>query len=253
MIDEKIELRLPDGTRLIAETQRDIDYPAININYIDAENNFDTVAFAEYNPEKPFGQKVCVGVYQNQDEDTKFYDTFCHCIRPTFSELEELYRKDPGAVYVYQIVDGYVELKDSSNNTVVYREFFYDNRTNHTGHEVKLSQYGQDETTNYSFECFDCNEVIYSVEKPTCKEIDSDEVEFEVRDITNDESYTNPRITYLDDVENECWELFKDYASYVGVEFGEGIDYSIAKELSEKFMAVVERVFGIPFPMSKEG
>ena len=100
MINEKIELKMPDGTKLIAETEKNIDYPAINIAHIDGEGNYDTVAFAEYNPLKPFGQRLLVGAYQNHEEDTKYYDSFCYCIRPSFSELDELYRKCPKETYI---------------------------------------------------------------------------------------------------------------------------------------------------------
>ena len=67
------------------------------------------------------------------------------------------------------------------------------------------------------------------------------------------DSYKSPRITYLDEVEDECWNLFKSYAPLVGVSFGDGIDYTIAKEISEKIMSLVERTFGVDFPMSKGG
>ena len=67
------------------------------------------------------------------------------------------------------------------------------------------------------------------------------------------DSYKNPRITYLDDVEDECWNLFKCYAEMVGVKFGDGIDYTIAKEISEKIISLVERTFGVDFPLSKGG
>jgi len=76
-------------------------------------------------------------------------------------------------------------------------------------------------------------------------------VEFEIEDITAEDCYKHPQITYLDDVEDECWKLFKKYAEFVGVKIGNGIDYSITKEISEKIMSIVERTFGIEFPISK--
>ena len=103
---------------------------------------------------------------------------------------------------------------------------------------------------NYSFECFDCNEVIYSADKPVSQNIDG-EVEFEIKDITDDERYKNPPENYLDYVESECWNLFKQYSEFVGVKFGDGIDFQISKEISEKIMSTVERTFGIEFPISK--
>ena len=251
MINEKIELRMPNGTKLIAETEKNIDYPAINITHIDENGNYDTVAFAEYNPSKPFGQRLCAGASQNNEEDTKFYGCFCHCIRPNFSELDELYRDYPEEKYIYQICDGYIEIKASSDGTVVYRVFAYNNENDHAGHNIRLSKYEKSgKAVNYSFECFDCNEVIYSADKYVSQSIDS-EVEFEIKDITDDECYKTPSENYLDYVECECWNLFKQYAEFVGVKFGDGIDFQIAKEISEKIMATVERTFGIEFPISK--
>ena len=80
-----------------------------------------------------------------------------------------------------------------------------------------------------------------------------------VEDITDESCYKNPRITYLDAVEDECWELFKKYAEMVGARFPKdedgdyGPDFDIAKQISEKIIDLVEEVFGIPFPMSNEG
>ena len=80
-----------------------------------------------------------------------------------------------------------------------------------------------------------------------------------VEDVTEESYYKNPRITYLDDVEDECWELFKKYAEHVGARFPKdedgdyGPDFDIAKQISEKIIDLVEEVFGVPFPMSKEG
>ena len=80
-----------------------------------------------------------------------------------------------------------------------------------------------------------------------------------VENVTNDEWYKNPRITYLDVVEDECWELFKEYAAYVGAKIPEdeeedcGPCYSIAKDISEKIIDIVEEIFGVPFPTSKNG
>ena len=77
-----------------------------------------------------------------------------------------------------------------------------------------------------------------------------------VHDIRDDENYRPPDITYLDDVENECWRLFKAYASIAGVEFDSKdeteIDFSIAKDISEHIIAVVENTFNVNFPLSAE-
>lgn len=78
-----------------------------------------------------------------------------------------------------------------------------------------------------------------------------------VNDITEEEHYKNPRITYLDYHEDQCWKLFVEYATLVGADFSKedlnNPDWSITKELSEKFIRIVEETFGVPFPVSKEG
>ena len=59
---------------------------------------------------------------------------------------------------------------------------------------------------------------------------------------------------FLDEAEDECWNLFKAYASCSGIVFDEDseIDFRIAKELSEQFIAMVENTFGRKFPLNVE-
>ena len=65
---------LPDGTYLWAVAYPNIDYPCIDIYWDNGVNEPSyPVCFAEFNPEKPDGQQVCVGVYCDADEDTKYY------------------------------------------------------------------------------------------------------------------------------------------------------------------------------------
>ena len=45
--------------------------------------------------------------------------------------------------------------------------------------------------------------------------------------------------------------MFKQYVECVGVSFGDGIDFSITKEISEKIISVVEETFGVEFPKKK--
>ena len=52
MINQRIEMKLPDETILIAEATEKSDYPSINIYHKDAVGEVDEVVFAEYNPEK---------------------------------------------------------------------------------------------------------------------------------------------------------------------------------------------------------
>lgn len=60
--------------------------------------------------------------------------------------------------------------------------------------------------------------------------------------------------SFLDEAEDECWNLFKTYAGCAGIVFDEDsdIDFRIAKELSEKFMDMVEHTFGRKFPIHVE-
>lgn len=87
----------------------------------------------------------------------------------------------------------------------------------------------------------------------------SNELPVTIKDVTEENFYKNPRITYLDALEEECWSLFKEYASMVGAEIDEddedefGPDYDIAKTIQENIISIVEDVFGVPFPTSKEG
>lgn len=402
MLNQRIEMRLPDDTLLIAEATEKSDYPSINIYHQDASGDADEVAFAEYNPEKETGRKLMVAAYQNNDDDTRYFKSFHYVFKPSFKELLEVY-KDSERYDVFKVIhdEDFLEIIRESDGMLIYRDFSYDNDTlkEHIGHRLVLAVYGKEHgIENVSIECEDCNDVIYSVErriplseiykirqprsmldvisfakdtnklqgygcigyaetefgpvgefdvnwtvktealqsenfdsafdelvydylrcnilenplemKKRCEEseyvlkiwddeyatqIVSDDYTFFVRFVPNDtvskayifgyvneilythleplkfpapsnidceatvsyvkhlDNYKNPRITYLDDVEDECWNLFKAYATYVGVEFGDGIDFSIAKEISEKIMSLVERTFGVDFPLSKGG
>ena len=402
MINQRIEMMLPDETILIAEATEKSDYPSINIYHKDAAGDVDEVVFAEYNPEKEIGRKLMAAAYQNNDDDTRYFKPFHYVFKPTFKDLYQVY-KDSEDTEFKLVQDGdFYEIIRSSDNLVIYRDFCCDNDKLklHIGHEVNLAVYGgEDGIENVSIECLDCNEVLYSVKrKKALNEIyrmiqprslfdvinfasDSEKlmkygcigfskIDFgpdgkgfnsewtdknaEMRtdrfaelynELVNDylcynllkspenmlrhctvsdkllkiwdgmyvsqvvaddytffvvvtpkgteseaciyahsneilykqidpfefpapanvdceatvsyvkhlDSYKNPRITYLDDVEDECWNLFKCYAEMVGVKFGDGIDYTIAKEISEKIISLVERTFGVDFPLSKGG
>lgn len=75
-----------------------------------------------------------------------------------------------------------------------------------------------------------------------------------VTDVSKNEDYNNPDITYLDDMEEKCWELFKEYSEFVGVVFldvkSDQNSY-IAKTIQDKIIELVEESFGIKFPLSK--
>lgn len=65
---------LPDGTCLRAVGFPTDDYPAINIYWDSGVNDpTDTLCFVEFNPEKKGSQRVCVGAYRADAEDTAYY------------------------------------------------------------------------------------------------------------------------------------------------------------------------------------
>lgn len=401
MLKQRIEMKLPDDTTLIAESNQQSDYPSINIYHKDTDGEVDEVAFAEYNTEKEIGRRLMVAAYQNDDDDTKYYKSYRHLFKPSFNELNQAYKECEENDFRI-LRNNFTEIVNVSNDLVIYRDFNYDNDKlkDHIGHKIVLAGYGGESgIENISIECEDCCEVLYSADRITllsnvyqfrkprnmlyincfaqeginlkdcgcvgrvtvifgggkdqCKMIWEgkneslqtekffdvydelmgdylrynilkntsmmkkycDESDFFVKTennqyvtqiATNDytffirlipseknakayiyayaneilyntiepvklpvttdidceatvtcvkhlDRYQNPKIGYLDSVEDECWRLFKEYASFVGVEFGDGIDFSIVKEISEKFINVVEKAFGIDFPMSKGG
>ena len=65
---------LPDGTYLRAVGYPGFDYPCINIYWDNGVNEPSyPICFAEFNPEKPDGQQVCIGVYSSSEDDTQYY------------------------------------------------------------------------------------------------------------------------------------------------------------------------------------
>lgn len=73
----EFSIALPDGTFLRAVGHEQYDYPCINI-YWDNGVNLPSypICFAEFNPEKPGKQKVCIGVYCMEEEDIKYYEPY---------------------------------------------------------------------------------------------------------------------------------------------------------------------------------
>ncbi len=72
------------------------------------------------------------------------------------------------------------------------------------------------------------------------------------------ETVPTPPITYLDEVEMECWDLFGKYASIAGVDIGFDEDgvydsdlvaWPVTKAISEGIISLVEDSFGIKFPV----
>lgn len=262
MINEELEVKLPDGTKLLAKTERNGENPGIFLFHVNAQNDLDEVAFAEYNPSKPFGQKLENGAYRNEDDDCKYNDSFCYCIKPSFVEMLELYEENPNSNYIWMRQDGYDIIRRELDDTIVYRDFSYENIPCHEKHDIKIIfNEKKDMLCKVSFVCKNCGEAeIYTafdeknipVQQADVQEIKGKEFSGVIKCITDTLRYKNPPTGYLDYVENECWRLFKLYAEFVGAEIGDGIDFSIVKELSEKFMAMVEKTFGIAFPVRKQ-
>lgn len=68
-----IMLPLPDGTSLRAVSCAGDDYPSINLYLLKADESEELICFAEYNPERSPCHEVCIGVYQSDEDDTKYY------------------------------------------------------------------------------------------------------------------------------------------------------------------------------------
>ena len=69
-----IVIPLPDGTFLRAVGCPNDDYPSINIYWDNGVNApTDTLCFVEFNREKNGSQRVCIGAYCAEEEDTTYY------------------------------------------------------------------------------------------------------------------------------------------------------------------------------------
>ncbi len=70
------KLTLPDGHALEAEVYAGGEYPCINIERISKDGTREKVCFVEHNPEKPEGQRLCIGVYCSEEDDTVYYGSY---------------------------------------------------------------------------------------------------------------------------------------------------------------------------------
>ena len=73
IINPHVTLKMPDGNVLTAVVFADGTYPAINVYSSNKGHDPELVCFAEFNPEHTAGQQLHIGVYQNDEEDTKYY------------------------------------------------------------------------------------------------------------------------------------------------------------------------------------
>lgn len=70
------ELTLPDGTVLQANVHQDTEYPCIGISKLSQSGEKTALCFAEYNPEKEPGRRLCIGAYCADEDDTVYYDSY---------------------------------------------------------------------------------------------------------------------------------------------------------------------------------
>ena len=72
-----IAIPLPDGTYLRAVGYPNFDYTCINIYWDNGINEpTEPLCFVEFNPEKDGNQKVCIGAYCAEKEDTTYYGPY---------------------------------------------------------------------------------------------------------------------------------------------------------------------------------
>ena len=72
-----IAIPLPDGTYLRAVGYPDFDYPCINIYWDNGINEpTEPLCFVEFNPDKHGNQRVCIGAYRAEEEDTIYYEPY---------------------------------------------------------------------------------------------------------------------------------------------------------------------------------
>lgn len=73
-IPPTIHVALPDGTSLRAVAHNGGDYPCVDIYWdTDGYLSGEKLCFVEYNPEKTSSKRVCIGVYQADSDETKYY------------------------------------------------------------------------------------------------------------------------------------------------------------------------------------
>lgn len=77
VLPPQISIKLPDGSTLRATDYPNSDYPSINIEQVTGEDEIvELVCFAEFNPERSTGGKLCIGAYQSHQDDTTYYEPY---------------------------------------------------------------------------------------------------------------------------------------------------------------------------------
>lgn len=78
---------LPDGTYLRAVAFPNFDYPCVNIYWDNGINEpTEPLCFVEFNPEKEDKQRVCIGAYRSDQEDTAYYAPYVAAERTSIYE-----------------------------------------------------------------------------------------------------------------------------------------------------------------------
>lgn len=68
-----ITLSIADKSWLTAVACQQDDYPSINIYLCRNGKEPELICFAEYNPERSPCHEICIGTYQSDDDETKYY------------------------------------------------------------------------------------------------------------------------------------------------------------------------------------
>ena len=69
-----LAIPLPDGTYLRAVGYPQGPYASVNIYWDNGEiPSSDPICFAEYNPDKPEKQRVCIAAYCHDSDETTYY------------------------------------------------------------------------------------------------------------------------------------------------------------------------------------
>lgn len=74
-----------------------------------------------------------------------------------------------------------------------------------------------------------------------------------IHDVSDKHYYTDPRIELYDELECDCYKLICDFAKVIGVYLDKNkVDYSLANQLRDNVIEMLEEQFKIPFPVYGE-
>lgn len=78
---ESLTLELPDGQVLQASVSRDPHYPALNIQLKSGNPGAlpEALCFAEYNPNRPEGHRLCLCAYTEGEDEPDYYKSYKPC------------------------------------------------------------------------------------------------------------------------------------------------------------------------------